>query len=303
MNLLYSVNYLIFSVFLTLLMLEIGLALVSLAGSERYKDRIAKIINPIWEVTGTFAIFYVVNFEVSYPLVLGIVGTAYAVPLLVAAIFLIIRNVLLALRDYVGYGKQWPRIVYPMSTIVAGALAISVLSSGVSGMGINLANGAINASFIFNPFNLLIILSIILLSFSLANGIIKVDRFHKAGMISEILGFAIAAIASYVYLPGFLKGQQTSTLLIIVSLIVLIAAIALQAIKAKYAGPFNAVFVALLINLFGASIYPYVFGTANIMNYAASNALASPELLITTIGGTMVALSLIVLIYVNYVKK
>ncbi|MDE1856294.1 MAG: hypothetical protein KGH49_03620, partial [Candidatus Micrarchaeota archaeon] len=87
MNPLYLVNYFIFSVFITLFLLEVGSAILALFSYGAYRDKLRRYLLPIWEVDGTFAAFYLVNFEVTYPTLLGIVGTIYILPLLLAAAF------------------------------------------------------------------------------------------------------------------------------------------------------------------------------------------------------------------------
>ena len=303
MNELYLINYLIFSIFLTMFLVEVGIAIISLFGYEKYKDRIKRLINPIWEVTGTFAIFYVVNFEVTYPTMLSIVGTAYAVPLLVAAIFIILRNMFIIFSEYIGTDKSEHRfrLIYSVSTLIAAILAIATLASGISGIGISPSTSTLTPSFLFNPFTILILASLVLFALSLAESILKPEGFQKIGIVSEILGFAIAYVAVAMYLPGFKIANQT--ILIAVSTVLLAIAVIIQAAKYKHAGAFNMILVFLLINLFGVATYPYIFGTTNITSYIATSALATPEILITLIGGAFVAISLVALIYINYIKK
>lgn len=303
MDILYVINYAIFSVFLTMFMIEIGFALVTLVNYNRYKSRINPLINPIWEVTGTFAIFYVLNFEVSYPTLVSVVGTAYAVPLLIAAIFIILRNVFLVLSGYIAEqrSERLFRLVYSISTLSAAVLVIAVLTSGVSGAGISPSTSSLNSTFIINPFTILMLIALLLLSLALANSLVKFDRFFKFGIAIELIGFMFAYLAIIVYLPGFNVLSHVAAFS--VSMVLFGASLILQYVESKHSGIFDIIFLILLINLFGLSVYPYIFGTTNITNYIATSALAGPEILITAIGGTIVALSLAVLIYFNYVKK
>jgi cytochrome bd ubiquinol oxidase subunit II len=305
MNLSYVINYAILSITLTLFMLELGLAIISLLNYEKYKNKINSIINPIWEITGTFAVFYLVNFEATYPTLLPIVGNAYVVPLLLVAIFIILRNIFLIFSENIGANVTEHRfkLIYFASTLLAGILLIATLSSGISGIGINIASGTLNSSFLFNPFNILILISLLLFSLSLGDGMVKTAELSKFRIAFPIAAFAIAFIAFYIYLPTFAAALQSNILLIVISLILLIIAILLQEKKIKYSGLFNILFIILLINLFGLSIYPNILGTMNVATYMTSSILASAELLITTIGGTIVAISLLVFVYLNYIKK
>ncbi len=68
-------------------------------------------------------------------------------------------------------------------------------------------------------------------------------------------------------------------------------------------GPSTVALPFSLVNLFGAVIYPHNFGMMDIASYAATSQLAYPALLITFIGGPIVAASLALLVYLNHVKK
>ena len=303
MNAVYTISYIIFSVFFTLFMCEIGLALITLFDYNSYKDKINRIINPLWEVTGTFGVFYLVNFEVSYPGILTIVGTAYAIPLLVAAVFIILRNMFLVFSEYINEknAESRFRLVYSASTIVAALIALSVLTSGISGIGINPTTQSINLEMFLNPFNLLIIVSAIFISFSLASSVIKPEKFFKTGSTSLIAGFALGFLAAYLYLPGVHQPQAISFVLLAFALVII--SVILQLMRIKYSGAFNVIIVMVLINILGVLIYPFVFGTTNINSYIASSSLANAEIAITAVGGFLLSISLIIFIYFNYMKK
>ncbi len=304
MNAIYSINYFIFSIFFTLFMLELGIALISLLDYDLYKERIKHAIGPVWGITGTFAIFYLVNFEVSYPGLVALVGTAYVIPLLAAAIFIILRNIFIAFSEYIGENRSERRfrIVYSLSTIIAAILLVAVLASGISGIGINLSTSGINYSLLLNPFYIMILFSILLLSFSLANNIIKPARLFKPGIASLLLGFALGLFAVYTHLPALHQSIQTYALTA-ASLVLLIISSFLQFKEAKHASAFSILSVLILINLFGIASYPYILGSRNVTAYMAASSVANASILITTIGGVIVAVSLILFIYMNYLRK
>ncbi len=305
MNAIYAISYLIFSIFFVLFMCEIGLALITLFDYDSYKDKINLIINPLWEVTGTFAVFYLVNFEVSYPGLLIIIGTAYAVPLLIAAVFIILRNMFLIFSEYISDKKNESRLrsVYSVSTIIAALIVMSILTSGISRNGINVADKSISFGIFINPFNLLIIISAIFISFSIACSLLRPERLFKIGSASLIAGFAIGLLAIYLYLPvGGSIIMQEAPILLLATAFVAISAI-LQLKRIKYCGAFNLITIIILINLMGVATYPYVFATMNRNSYITSSALANPELIVTAIGGFFLSISLLIFIYFNYVKK
>jgi len=299
MNLVYVTNYLILSIALTLFMLQVGFAIISLLDYEEYKDKISDIVGPLWEVVGTFAVFYIVNFEISYPKILGIVGTIYVLPLLLAGVFIVLSNGSIIFSEYIGDPslRRRFRFVYSISLLLGAMVGTSILTSGLSGFGINMANYSLTPGFIFNGFNILAMLSLLMLSFAIANAIVKPDRLYKIGIGSQVLGLIIGLAALYIY--GF-----RGSLLIIVTAAILLAMLAFAQIKRiKYAGLFSIFFMIVLINLLGTMIYPYILGNLNVNDYTATSSIANAEILITAIGGSIIAASLAIFVYFNYIKK
>ena len=181
MNPLYILDHFIFSVFMTLILIEGGFAVTALLAYGKYKERLMRYITPIWEVTGTFAVFYAVNFEATFPKLLGAAGTIYAVPLLVAAALIIIRNAFLIHAEYLGDIKREAKYlkVYAIATIAALVILMSVLSSAMTGAGISLASSSASLSMYINPFNLIVVACSILMALSLAAGIFHIERIGK----------------------------------------------------------------------------------------------------------------------------
>jgi cytochrome bd ubiquinol oxidase subunit II len=285
-------------------MVELGLAIISLFYYDKYKDQIKHAINPLWGVTGTFAVFYLINFEVSYPTLVSLIGTAYVIPLLLAAIFIILRNIFIVFSEYIGENRSERRfrIVYSLSTAIAAIILIAVLTSGISGIGINMSASSLNSAFLFNPFSIMMLIALLLLSIFLANSIIKPTKFFKINLASSVLGFAIGLVAVYVYLPNLHSGIQIYAT-IGVSIVLLAISTLLSFRQTKHLAVFNIIFVLILINLLGLANYPYVFGNVNSTGYMASSAIANASILITTIGGAIVSASLALFIYLNYIKK
>lgn len=305
MNLLYITNYLIFSIFLTLILLEGGFAITALLAYKRYKEKLMRYITPIWEVTGTFAVFYIVNFEATFPTLLGAAGTLYAIPLLLAAALLIIRNAFLVYSQYIGDMNKESRYlrVYAIATIVALLLLLSVLSSVMTGIGVNLSTGHSNLSLYLNPFNLVVIVSALLISLSFAFSLFQLDRLERLAW----LPLALATIFLYVEISLAVAPVASNLGTITISLallVILVLALAfLQYRRSKYSNALSIIAVVFGINVLGAAEYPYILGGLNINNYISSSTLAQPILLITLIGGAIVALSLSYLIYLAYLRK
>jgi len=303
MNAIYTINYAIFSIFMAFLIMEIGFALTLIIDYRNYSGKVRMMINPIWEITGTFGVFYIVNYEISYPKILVAIANAYVIPILIAAIFLLLRNAFIAFGDYSGDRSSHAfGFIYSASTLIVAILAVSVLTSGISGIGL-LGSGKAGIWFLVNPFNLLVIISILIFSISVASSIIGYQRSNIIGSIASVAGFGIAFGSMYLYLPEFAHALKANPTLVVISVILLAASVLLQLRKIRYAWILNIISIIAFINMFGILTYPYIFGTQSVLAYAASPSIASPANIITAIGGSIVAISLCILVYVNYMRR
>lgn len=306
MNETYLINFLIFSVLAALLILEMGIALISLTLYRYYRDSIRKYLLPIWEVGGTFGGFYLVNFEVTYPTLLGLVGQLYIAPLLIAGIFFIIRSVFLAYSEYINdLSKENIFIkIYAISTLAMGFMFFSVLSSGVSGIGINLTAQSINlTSLLFNPFNLMMFLSILLISVFMACNYFKVVGLERFGALYLAIAYLLVILGLYQYVPVLFSSLTSNYYLLALSIFFALLSVIFYFIKNRFANYISVIWLVGSINLFGIVKYPYIFGASDITNYMASQVVAGPLIDISLVGGTIVALSLLYLIYMSYLKK
>jgi cytochrome d ubiquinol oxidase subunit II len=302
---LYLINHLIFSVFMTLILLEGGFALTALFAYRKYKDRLMRYITPIWEVTGTFAVFYIVNFEATFPTLLGAAGTLYAIPLLIAAALIIIRNAFLVYAQYVGdlvkEGKYLK--VYAIATLVALVLVLSVLSSAMTGVGANLTTGRSTVLMYLNPFNIVVIASALLISLSFASSLFQIEKFKRVAWIPLALAILFMCVEISLSIAP-VSANFSSAIPFIAVLGVLVAALAVLQYKGwKHASKLSIFIVIFAINVLGVVEYPYILGGLNITSYLNNSALTQPILLITLVGGAIVAVSLSYLIYLSYLRK
>ncbi|MDE1870494.1 MAG: cytochrome d ubiquinol oxidase subunit II [Candidatus Micrarchaeota archaeon] len=306
MNPLYIANYLIFSVFFTLLIMEIGAALLALVAYSNYREKLRRYLLPIWEVNGTFAAFYLVNFEATYPTLLGLAGTIYVLPLLLAGAAFILRSVFLVYAEVIGAGESEQKYmkIYAICTLAMSFFAISVLGSGLSGIGINVAaNSADLFTLIFSPLNMLLFLGIILIAGFLSINYFEVGGGLKRGTLAVLVAIAVILFGISQYIPSIFAGIIANIYLPILSLAILAVSLLMQLRKNRYANHLSILWLVLSINLLGVAEYPNIFGSQSILQYLTSSEAALPLLIITTIGSMAVALSLAVLIYVNYIRK
>ncbi|MDE1846137.1 MAG: cytochrome d ubiquinol oxidase subunit II [Candidatus Micrarchaeota archaeon] len=306
MNILYLINYLILSVFATLFIVEVGIALLSLLKYRNYRDEIRKFLLPIWEVNGTFAAFYLVNFEVTYPTLLNAVGQLYVAPLLIAAIFFILRSIFLVYSEYMNSPQKENLYmdIYALSTLALTLIAISVFDSGISGIGVSLqANLADFLVLLFNPFNVLMLIGVFLIAIFVVSSCFKVGRMHEFGILPLALAFVLMGIAIWAYLPLVFANLAANAYLLAFPAILGIIAAIMQRNMSRYANHLTLFWLFVSINVFGAIEYPYVFGDINILNYVAAPAISSAILWISTIGGGLLIIALSYLIYLSYLKR
>ncbi len=304
MNALYIFNISIFAVFFTLFTIEVGIALQILLGNNKIAEMI-RYITPIWEITGTFAVFFVMNFIATFPSAISIIGTAYVAPLLIAALFFIFRNAFLAYGIY--YKGSSSRVylkVYGLATLITGFLVISVLSSAISGFGINLGTDSINLFTLFvNPFFLIILVSVIFISLMLNSVIFHTDK-EPVYFLIGIIGIIMALLDMHYYLNyafiNLLQGVPLLLLVIIVFAVMMASAIKRSAISMIV--PF--VWMFLIIILFSYATYPYWFGKEiNATSYLSLTATGTYVSYITIIGGALLTIALIYFVYISYFKS
>jgi len=308
MGLMFSINYFIFSIFFTLFVLEVGIALTMLLEYEKYKDSLKRFLMPLWEVTGTFAIFYIVNLEAVVPSLLLLIGTIFVVPLLVAAIFFILRNAFLSYSEYMGDKVSEKRYlhIYAIATIIVAFIAISVLDSGISGIAISASSYSINLLRMFvNSFNILMFLGIALLAAFLAAVFFGIKEYKWFPILSAVLGVIAIAIAVHGSLNYLFDSAFSTGLPYLLGLLALLAVSLFMHYKGnKYAKYIAVIWFFLAINFFGFMQGPYILGgTVNTNNYIATGAMAFYVNAVTLIGGAILAASLISMVYISYIKK
>ncbi len=303
MNLLYSENYLIFSVFISLFLIEAGIAFLSLVDYSLYLSKMKRYLLPIWEIDGTFAVFYLVNFEATYPGLLGTVGTVFAIPVLFGGLFFILRNAFLSYSEITRKSGEERRYVtvYAISTLVIAFLVIAVLSSGVSGIGINTAAGTFNlAALLADPLALLFFIVILLVAVGSAVIYFDLRQFRASAIIALILALMTTLLAAYLYLPWVWGNISTDFALPILALIMMFLAAILSILKPSVSRYAVVALLIILINLFGIAQYPYVLGGSNINNYINNHVIGQYVVLITTAGGILVLASLAYMFHLGH---
>jgi cytochrome bd ubiquinol oxidase subunit II len=292
MDLLYIENYFIFAVFITFFLLEVGIALLSLASFDLYMQRLKRYLVPIWEIDGTFAIFYIVNLEASYPNALGVIGSTYVIPALCAGLFIILRNAFIAYSELSyksGEEKSFLRI-YALSTLVIAVLAVTILSSTVSGIGVSITANTFNwIPALANGFNLIMLVAAIVFGVSSAMLFFGVKQFRLTSIAGVAFSMVLVVTALYLYVPVIAANIMPNIYLILVGVLAFCLTAALAVMESRYTKYLVIITSIVLINVLGQVQYPYLFnGALNFSALETNSAISGYVLLFTTAGGLMV---------------
>ncbi len=307
MNMIYLLNHAIFAAFLSLIAVELGISVLGLAGYKDYWKKMKPYLMPMWEINGTFAVFYIVAFEAMYPQLLTLVGTAYIAPALAAGLFFILRNAFLSYSEYIGSEKHEKRLVgvYGISTIIVAVLAISILTSAVSGSGVNVPLQSISIAAFANVFNILAILSIVLIAIFCTKVLFgfRGNAVLDIGMVAlGIVAIIIGAYAGPSYLLFSLRSNFDIALFVFELLFLFVVAV-LHASGKRLARFLVIPWLFSAILAFTVFQYPYLFGMEiNMLAYTASGAISGYVVFITVAGGLMLAVSLLFLLYMSMRK-
>ena len=308
MDVLYIANHVVFSLFITLFLVEIGMAFTGMLFYELYPT-IKKYLIPMWEINGTFAIFYIVSFEAIYPKLLISVGFLYLVPVMFAALLFILRNAFISYSEYANNvtSKKTYFMVYSISTLIIGFLVISIFSSAMSGIGININTNTIYLlQFLFNPFNILIFVSLVLLGFCITAIVLSINKMRISASVSLFTSILIGLIGISTYTKYLLNNifgdiwiLYSLVIILLITLFTLILYIKKVQISNKLILPAT-FFIILIISI---SQYPYVYGNQLYINtYLTQSVNQVPIMYITTFGILFLSISISYLIYV-YNKK
>jgi cytochrome d ubiquinol oxidase subunit II len=218
---------------------------------------------PIWEVTGTFAAFWVVTGDMAYPMLLVPVATIFGALLTVFLVTLVARNASVVFGEFITK-RKWLDArklykVYALSTLLLGVTVLILLSSLVSGAGV-LSNGAGALS---TPFDIvswasqagswLFLLGTLLIAVGLAPVFFDLRLFAKEGLALTVAGVAVSLGAFYSYSPSLV------TYYLAVPALLTIAANLLYLSKRTAAVVTNkAVFIAML-SVIVFSLQPLVY--------------------------------------------
>lgn len=209
MNYIFETNFAVFSVFASLLISEVIGSAVLLLFYDAAKDKVLEYAVPIWEVTGTFAAFWVVTGDMAYPALLVPVATIFGSLITIFLITLVCRNATMVFGEFINK-RKWldsKKLYkgYALSTMLLGVTALILLSSLVSGAGV-LSNGAdaLTTPFDFGAWasqagSWLFLVGTLLIGVGLAPVFFDIRPFAKRFSLLTVLGVVVSTGAYYSY--------------------------------------------------------------------------------------------------------
>ncbi len=301
------INAGIFSMFFALISTELMAASSLLFKYEESTKKVIPFIIPIWEITGTFFIFYAVNMESLIPSVLPFLAYAFIVYILIFLILYIGRNSAIIVAETIWKNKLISKKslyrIYAIITYIIGAIIFVLYTALISGKGVNFNAQTFNLlKFVaYLPDDGFIIGSAILV-FGLASVFygLNVNRFLP--LIVTVIGLIIAAVS-------FLKLNDIHNLYyLIIPVILTILAPVLYIIPSARKLISNKILfqtvIALATFFIIASLYPNMLGgTATITPLLNDSAMQIQTFYATVVGGIMLFILTYVFFKVAYFKN
>lgn len=208
-NWVFYTNFAVFSVFLTLFITELMGAFLLLFAYDRTKQRVLAYVVPIWEVTGTFAVFWVVTADFAYPSMLFPVASLLAAYIVIFLIFLVARNASISFAEFI-IKRRWldeKKLyqIYAASTLLIGVVVVVMLSAIVSGAGVDLPTLTFSfGGWLSSAGSLPYLLGVLLIGVGLAPVFYDIVELRRWTLPITAIGVAMEALALYLYAPSFL---------------------------------------------------------------------------------------------------
>ena len=209
-NWLFELNFAIFSVFFVLFVSELMGGVLLLVAYDATKSKVLPYLVPIWEVTGTFAAFWVVTGDFAYPSMLIPVATLLAGEILVFLILFVLRNSSITFAELILKGGRIreKRLyqLFGLATLGIGVVVLVVLSAIISGAGVTLSNMTFSLwGWATTAGSLPYVLGVVLIAVGLAPVFYDIAPLRRLSVPFAVAGVAVEAAALYLYSSSFLS--------------------------------------------------------------------------------------------------
>jgi cytochrome bd ubiquinol oxidase subunit II len=209
-NWLFEINFAIFAVFLLLFVTELMGGVLLLIAYDATKSKVLPYIVPMWEVTGTFAAFWVVTADFAYPKMLWPVATMLAGLILVFLILIVVRNAsisfaeLIVRRGWLNERRLYQ--LYGLATLGIGLVVLVILSAIVSGAGVDLAATSFSLwGWVTSSGSLLYIVGVLFITVGLAPVFYDIGPLRRLSLPLTTVGVVIEAASLYLYSSSLLS--------------------------------------------------------------------------------------------------
>ena len=293
-----ALNAAIFAAFFAMISTELMAASAIVFKYEESTKKVFRFLVPIWEITGTFFVFYAVNVEALVPDALPLVAYAYISYILIFLILYVGRNASIIAAEYIWKNRVVNRKllyrVYAVITYVLGILILVIYTSLLSGVGVNATARTFSlVKFIsFLPDDGFIAGSAIIL-FGLGAVFYGLEVKRFLPLLVTAIGMAIAGI-SFAYLGDV----TTPVFLVIPVALTLLLPLLWNFARTRPLVSNKLVFQGVMaVSAFFLiyAVYPWLFGKTLDLTSLLNNSAMQVQIFYTTIigGVILIALSLV----------
>jgi cytochrome d ubiquinol oxidase subunit II len=297
LNGIFELYYAVFALFASLLITELMGAVALLLFWKQAKSKVLEYIVPIWEITGTFGALVVVMGDFAYPTLLIPIASMFAPLLTVFLILFVARNASIAFAEFIIKRKWLDKVklfkMYALSTLFLGITFLVLLSALISGAGVNLGEGTFSlGAWVSSPGSLLFVIGTLCIGFGVAPVFFSLNPMKKIVLPLTGAGIGLSVLAYYLYSPSFIS----ILMLIPVALTLLAGALFVASKKTAAMVSNKAIFITILsVIIFSLQflVYPSAMGGAiNVDAVTTTSPLIPAYLIITAVGGVMLAIML-----------
>jgi cytochrome d ubiquinol oxidase subunit II len=235
--------------------------------------------------------------DFAYPTLLIPIALMFAPLLTVFLILFVARNASIAFAEFIIKRKWLDRVklykLYALSTLFLGITFLVLLSALVSGAGVNLTERTFSlGAWVSSPGSLLFVIGTLGIGVGVAPVFFSLNPMKKIVLPLTGAGIGLSVLAYYLYSPSFVS----SLMLVPIALTLLAGVLFVASKKTATIVSNKAIFITVLsVIIFSLQflVYPSAMGGAiNVDAVTTSGPLTPAYLIITAVGGVMLAIML-----------
>ncbi|MGC8505455.1 MAG: hypothetical protein ACP5NK_01935 [Thermoplasmata archaeon] len=206
-NYIFYFDFAVFSIFATLFITEIMGSVMILIGWDKYRRGVLDYIVPVWEVTGTFAAFWVVASDFAFPKILIPLADIFPWMIMLFLILFVARNSTIVFAEFI-LKRGWldERKLYSgyaLSTLLIALVVLIVVSGIIGGTGINLSTLSFSiGSWASSAGGWLFLIGAVIIALGLAPVFYNVTDMKRLAVPFTALGIIVSTLSFYILSPG-----------------------------------------------------------------------------------------------------